>query len=297
MVDHFKSKPELFQAFTEPDFQYSLQDAGRAAASNDEEQTEQLLLDLLVNRAEQGDSARVRLATSQAIKAADKLSPDTLVGITALWAVSYVSWSNPVDFVGHLAAILSVTKKLTEIGLPQSRSWLQDGDALNLLRTSLGGILTRKTYREMLHSKLESHLVPGVDSEAAADLLDQAEVIAPGFKKQLRAHPLKPGFVILPGSSKEQLVATLPAAAVSSDIVFQLADQNGYGVQDPVSIEKLEEVLSAAESIKTFSQWWDSLPVGDLTVIGDVIGFINARRYLNLNGAQTVGEFLDLRAG
>src|SRR4051794_32355431 len=35
VIEHFQARPELFDAFGDPDFQYSLQDAGRAAASND----------------------------------------------------------------------------------------------------------------------------------------------------------------------------------------------------------------------------------------------------------------------
>jgi hypothetical protein len=44
--------------------QFSLRDAGRAAVSNEDKHTEDLLVDLLTNRAEQGNHSRVRLATS-----------------------------------------------------------------------------------------------------------------------------------------------------------------------------------------------------------------------------------------
>jgi hypothetical protein len=64
ILERFSESPQLLGAFGEPDFQYSLGDAGRAAASNDDPHTEQLLVDLLANRAETGNAAMVRLATS-----------------------------------------------------------------------------------------------------------------------------------------------------------------------------------------------------------------------------------------
>jgi hypothetical protein len=58
VVDQFADVPHLREAFADPDFQFSLRDAGRAAVSNDDQHTEDLLVDLLKNRAEQGNHAR-----------------------------------------------------------------------------------------------------------------------------------------------------------------------------------------------------------------------------------------------
>jgi hypothetical protein len=74
VIDRFERDPAIRPAFADPDFQYSLADASRAAASNDDEHTDDLLVELLANRAEQGNSARLRLTTNRAIQAADKLS-------------------------------------------------------------------------------------------------------------------------------------------------------------------------------------------------------------------------------
>jgi hypothetical protein len=78
MIDRFAEDPQLRKAFADPDFQCSLRDASRAAASNDDDHTEDLLVDLLANRAAEGNSARLRLITSRAIQAADKLSIEAL---------------------------------------------------------------------------------------------------------------------------------------------------------------------------------------------------------------------------
>lgn len=296
VLEHFMDKPELFSAFTEPDFQYSLQDAGRVAASNDEEHTEQLLVDLLANRAEKGDGPRVRLATSQAIRAADKLSSDALSGVTALWAVQYLMWANPDNLVSQLTGTIKIADSLVKLGLPSNPAWMEDADALNLLRISPGGILTRKTYLEMVQGRFAAQLVAGIDAKESVELFAEVEQVAPGFLEKLRGHPLKKGFVMLPGSTKEELFAGLPHAAASSPELNQLVEQNGYGSLDQAAVKKMEEFFADVPSFQTVSQWWNPLPVADLTVVGDVIGFINARRYMTFGGAATVSEFLDLRS-
>jgi hypothetical protein len=295
VVEHFANRPELFQAFGEPDFQYSLQDAGRVAASNDEDHTEQLLIDLLANRAEKGDSSRTRLVTSQAIKAADKLSSNALTGVTALWSVQYLSWSNPHDMLSHLGGIVRIADTLVNLGLPSDRAWMEDADALNLLRTSIGGIVTRKTYSEMVQDKMAAHLVAGIDAKESTALLTQVEQVAPGFVGRLQAHPLKEGFLILPGNTKEELVAIFSSAASSAEF-NQLAEQNGYGARDSAAIEKLNELIGEVPVLDVFAQWWDPLPLAELTIVGDVIGFLNAGRCMSFEGAKTVSEFLALRS-
>lgn len=63
VIDVFTQRPELLEAFGDPDFNFALRDASRTAASNDEKHTEDLLVDLLTNRTEQGGSPRIRLVT------------------------------------------------------------------------------------------------------------------------------------------------------------------------------------------------------------------------------------------
>ena len=288
VIEHFQSRPELFEAFGQPDFQFSLQDAGRVAASSDEEQTEQLLVDLLANRAEAGGGARAKLATSQAIKVVDMLSPEILTGITALWTVLFRR-PNAQDFSGRVTFVARTTEDLVEMGLPQSQAWFHDSDALNLLR-SLGGIVARMSYREMIERKLEAHFVTGLDPAAVAELLNEAEVLAPGFQGRLRPHPLKPGFVTLPSASREDFLATFSSEVANSDVMQQLASQNGFGGRDPETNKAIEEIM-AHPPITTFAQWWDALPAGEPTVTGEVVGLINAQR-LSLTQKQTVGEFL-----
>lgn len=208
VTEHFSDKPELFAAFGQPDFQYSLQDAGRAAASNDEEHTEQLLVDLLANRAAEATGARVRLATSQAVRAADKLSLQALNGITSLWCLSFLEASvdNPQ---AQIAWAARTTEKLVALGLPPGIAWMQDADALNLIRLQ-GSIVSRKGYAEFLRQKVSHYLNPGLSLDEDRDLIAAITKMVPEIGRMLDPHPLKDGFVRLPGKTRDDLIALLP---------------------------------------------------------------------------------------
>lgn len=294
VTEHFSDKPELFAAFGEPDFQYSLQDAGRAAASNDDEHTEQLLVDLLANRAAESTGARVRLATSQAVRAADKLSLEALNGITGLWGLSFLEANIDSPQV-QVTWAAQLTQTLLGIGLPSGIAWMQDADALNLHRLQ-GGVVSRRTYAEFLHQKVAHHLNPGLSPDEDRDLLAAVKKTVPEIGPMLTAHPLKEGFVRLPGKTRDDFTALLPGDLLRPPELDQLIEKNGHGAQDQAALDTFNTLLSAHPSISEASAWWDPLPAAEFRVIGDVIGFVNTRRYVPIDDVQTVGELLQRRA-
>lgn len=290
----FQDKPELFEAFADPDFQYSLSDAGRAAASNDEQHTEQLLVDLLANRAIEGNAARVRLATSQAIKAADKLSREALSGLTALWAVSSLTPTTE-----SLEALLSnatdIAQALINLGLPTEKGWERDLDVLNLARIP-GGFVQHPRYNEVVATWARADLVTGINSEASQQLIESAANSIPELHAHIIPHLLKPGFVRLAGKDQEELLSMLPSTASESEELRQLIGQNGYGIRDNTAMSNLAEAITGTPALVVVADWWNSTPAFDLTVVGDVVGFVNARRYISFEGAATITDLLKLRA-
>jgi hypothetical protein len=295
VIEHFKDKPELFEAFGDPDFQYSLRDAGRSAASNDDDHTEQLLVDLLANRAHEGNSSRARLATSHAIKAADKLSLEALNGLTALWATGSLQPLSE-DFASQIASASHTAEVLVGLDLPSDKGWVRDAEVLNLVRVHAGVIMNRTSYKVMLQNKVAVNLVSGIDMEAFSSLVATVISAIPELNNQLTAHPLRSGFVKLSGSNEDELFERLPDHAAESPELQQLIDQNGYGNQDATAIGKLDEVVSSVPSLTALAAWWDGAPPLDFTVVGEVVAFVNSRRHLSFTGAATVGELLQLRS-
>lgn len=293
VIDAFQDKPELFQAFADPDFQYSLNDAGRAAASNEEQHTEQLLVDLLTNRAVEGNAARVRLATSHAIKAADKLTKDALNGLTALWAISSLT-PHTASFGMLMSSATNIDAALVSLGLPADKGWIRDLDVLNLIRVHSS--LRHMFYGELVRMWAKDDLVAGIDAAAAGHLLGSLTEAIPELDAHIIPHPLKPGFVRLTGKDKDELLSKLPSAASESQELEQLISQNGYGIQDDDANANLMKAVNESPVLAAVAEWWDVTPGFELTVVGEVVGFVNARRYIAFEGPTTINDLLALRA-
>jgi hypothetical protein len=293
IIGAFEGRPELFQAFADPDFQFSLRDAARAAASTDEVYTEELLVDLLTNRAEKGASTRVRLATSQAIKAADKLSLEALNGLTALWAIVSLRSSEP-NVASELKVATEVADVLIALKLPTDAGWVRELDVLNLGRTQQ--VLVRTQFKDIVISRVSRDLVTGIDVDTSLGLIDGAKKAIPEVAERIEAHPLKPGFVKLAGKDKEDLLSQLPAYAADISELQQLIGLNGYGIGDNTATANLAKELESSRQISTIANWWNSVPVLNLTMVGEVVAFVNARRHMTFQGAGTVSELLQRRA-
>ncbi len=292
IISAFSGRPELFAAFSDPDFQFSLRDAARTAASTDDAHTEQLLIDLLTNRAEEGNATRVRLATGQAIRAADKLSRDALAGLTAVWTLSYLS-STGETFRERLEGESQDAATLLALDLPTDNGWVGDLDILNLARRQLLG--GRNAYVDVLARRFGDFLVPGADSSADQALLSEAEAAAPELRDLLAEHPLKPGFVMLTPPDEKAVKAALSEQAADSPSVIALIGKNGYGMEDNTARSSLAALADAAP-LATVRDWWGNVPAFDFTVAGDVIGFVNARRHFAIGNARSVADLLRLRA-
>jgi hypothetical protein len=293
IIEAFKDRPELFQAFADPDFQFSLRDAARAAASTDDEHTEQLLVDLLTNRAEEGSSTRVRLATSQAIRAADKLSKDALTGLTAIWTISSLTATGGT-FSKRFDSESKTVATLIALDLPSDNSWVRDLDVLNLAR--MQSMVERSQYSEVIAQRFAEFLVPGLDKDNDQALLEEVMRAVPEIGPLIHDHPLKPGFARLIPLDSEAIFASLPADAAEVEILKQLIGKNGYGGRDNTALANLTEAVTGATPFAAIQDWWGKTPAFDLTVVGDVVGFVNARRHVTIANATSIADFLRIRS-
>jgi len=298
IIDVFTERQELLGAFAEPDFNFAMRDASRAAASNDEEHTEDLLVDLLTNRAEQGGSTRIRLVTSHAIIAADKLSLEALNGLTCLWVASYIG---PLGggLQNRLEAFGSIITTLTDKCTPSKGvDWLGDLDLLGLVRLLENGLSSRTPYDEYIAGKFPLYLVPGINNEAAEPLLKVILDKHPVIAGLIEEHPLKEGFRLVRAENKETLIEQLETSGIMVKEIpelEQLLEQNQFGTKDPAAEAKLREMIKADPILNKFAQWWDPLPPISFTAVGDAVGFVNTRRHINFQGAQNLSDFFKLR--
>jgi hypothetical protein len=297
ILERFAQSPEYLGAFRDPDFQFSLNDAGRAAASNDDEHTEELLVDLLANRAEAGNTSRVRLATSEAIRAADKLSLETLTGMTALWALSFLSASDPENLESLLASLANIANAVAALDLPVGIDWLQEADALNLTRRYGGEVISRRPYRDMQQQRAAEHLVTGIATERFNEMVAQGGEDIPDLTGKVAPHRLKSDHVRLLGKDRESFLRLFDEPITPSPQLEEILVSNGFGTGDPEAVERWNALVDQTPAVATVESWWNGLPMVDFTLIGQVIGFVNAKRYVRFAGAQTVAELLSRSRG
>ena len=291
MIDRFAEDAQLRKAFSDPDFQYSLRDASRAAASNDDDHTEDLLVDLLANRAAEGNSTRLRLITSRAIQAADKLSIEALKGLTATWALMTLGPSKP-SALSYITVCSEVAATVLRLGLETDHGWIEDLEALGLARTPSGIRVSRKPYRQILQERAAAHLNPGIDQDAHRDLINDAVAKCPPLGQLLAPHPLKPGFLALAGTTADEFRNLVPEESREGPEIQQLIGLNGFGAQDGGAVTKFNEAFDQTEPLVEIAAWCDPLPIFDLTLVGRAIGLVNARRHIVFLGVQTIAEML-----
>jgi len=236
----------------------------------------------------------VRLATSQAIRAADKLTLEALNGLTALWVIGSLGPLSEA-FADQIQSVSKTAEVLMRLNLPSDGGWVRDADVLNLVRVHQGVLMNRTPHKAMLERKLAVNLVTGIDMETSSPVVATATSAIPELSAQLTPHPLKPGFLRLGGRDKDELLGRLPDDAAESPELQQLIEQNGYDITDQAAVTKLDETVSAIPALSMLAKWWDSIPPLDFTVVGDVVAFVNARRHITFQGAGTVSELLQRR--
>jgi len=298
LITAFAPRPELLSAFADPDFQFSLQDAYQSAASSAEPHTEELLIDLLSQRAEQGDSNRIRLVIGQAIKSADKLSAEALNGLTAVWVITSLSPSRQVDFESDLSWLNTTNKKvLQDYPLPSRKEWVSDLEILNMLQTT-SGIFNRRPYEEVQRDRFQRYLVNGIENSALTSIKPQLDSQAPSLQELIKPHPLKVGFHYLQIDSEVKWKEFLEHSHIDLSLLPEVETVLGnynFASLDSIALQAFNDRLKNEESITIISAWWNALPPFNVTRVGDVVGFANAKRKVHFTGADTISDLLALR--
>lgn len=107
-------------------------------------------------------------------------------------------------------------------------------------------------------------------------------------------HPLKPNFVRLLGQDRQSFLKLFDEPTTPSPQLEELVAMNGFGNRDPEAVERWNVLLDQTPAVTSVETWWNGVPYVDTTLIGRVIGFVNAKRHIPFSGAQTVAELLVL---
>lgn len=275
----------LIDILRNPGYQFNLADASRAVASSDEADTEGFLVELLVGRATNPDNQSVKIAIAKATQIADRLSKETLNGLTATWVGTYLTpmaQTFDAKFTNFIATFLPIINN----GLPKGKMWQQDLDALDLIRIE-PGIIGRTSFIDITKGKFIEYLSHGINKTEQSELLERLIARYPDLAKVMGEHPLKDGFVILNAKDKEDFESKLQLLNIPLDDedVVAIISTNQFGAHDGVAVNSLTDKLNSISRFSEYMEWWNSLSAFRFSSPGQVIGYLNARRYINISAS------------
>lgn len=284
----------LLQAMADPAFYTFLKKAQASAACIDSEADQDLLTRLIVERARK-DTPRNRLIIEHAVQSIDRLSEETSSALTACWFVVRVTPLSPT-IEGALGILEErLEPLLSHLTLPDDSGWIDELDLLGCIRTSSGQLAKMRPFPEILVERLHLSLGRGVAAVDAQPVLERLGDL--GLPQKLLPSPLDPERLVLPACSQARLVRDLREAAIAPDPVSaaqELIELAQLAERAPNALLHIENLIEADyPRLSQLTGFWSSIQHAiQLTPVGIVLGYSNARRWMSMNGLGDLSAHL-----
>lgn len=274
-------------------FQQNIFDASRAVAASDSDDSEDFLVKLLIERAKDNKSQSVKIAVSKAIQIADKLDQSSLIGLTAEWVLIFIL-PTFFDFDFQWNVTRDLQEPFIEAGLPTNKRWQRDLESLDLIKVE-PSIMARSRHQELMQRRFAPFLVDGITNEHIDAVKEELDKLNKQLKNLIIPHPLLEGYSMLNASTPEEFSAKLLAMGVSSEdsVVYTLIYMHNFGSTNQIAVDELKNKIADDKVYSEFGKWWDSLSPDRFTSSGEVIGFLNAKRYVSFSADSVSAMFQD----
>jgi hypothetical protein len=272
----------LLEAIKKPSFQKDLFDSTVAVASSDNNTSEEILVNLLKERAADTENNTLKIAISKAIQTADKLDTSTLNGLGAEWAFTSLD-SKEDEYNMKWTVVNMISTQYVKAGLPKGRHWQTNLDELGLVKIE-PSILERNKVDDIILDKFKSFLVPGIPNEHIESVREEVKILNPEIERLWFEHPLNEDHIMLSAVTEDEWKEQLTKLGVdpSKSVVYTLGYVNGFGQLDPNCKARLEELISANPAISEFRAWWNKQLPDRLSASGRVIAHLHSREVLNI---------------
>ncbi len=282
------------EAFADPSFQLLLVEAQKTAAATERPADYDLLSELLIHRFQKGGNRISRAGISRAVEIVDKISDDSLLGLTVSHAVSTFF---PVsgDIYQGLDVLNDLFGKLFYGTLPVGNGWLDHLDILDAARLSSFGNL--KTVQQYYPERLAGYIDVGIEKESenfnkAVEILNNSNLP----QNLLTNHPFSENFVRINVPNKQQISSLnlqhqvthngntmlIPVPLTEEQVnainsVYDLYKQDGTMKNE--NIKKFMEEWDKRPHLKILREWWDNIGTSfQITSVGKVLAHSNAQR-------------------
>lgn len=273
--------------FSNPDFQFLLIEAQKAAAKSERPVDYDLLSELLLHRVKNDSDREKRLGIKKAVEIVDSISDEALLGLTVLHSVSYFI-PNSGDIFEGLNVLDNLFGKIIYGKLPEGNTWLDHLDILGAIRINSFGNL--KPICDFYSEILDGYVCTGINKESedyqkAIRML--SEIMIPN--SILVDNVLNPGFVRIFINKQDSInmmkknIIPYLFVPLSNEEIFTLKEITSLYSKDASLKQNVKNKFSKEwgkrPNLQLLKKWWEDIPNGiTITEVGKVLAHVNARR-------------------
>lgn len=158
-------RENLLEALSDPAFLIEVENAKRTAASTDREWDYELLSELLLHRARDGENRYLRAGMAHAITVVDKIADEALCGITVSFLIS--SGVDPcLPVRDRLNWYKQLFEKICTSNLPENPGWLDHVNLLNIALCYTGVLARNDSFLDIFGKHFPECGALGVDTRS-----------------------------------------------------------------------------------------------------------------------------------
>ena len=273
--------------FSNPDFQFLLIEAQKAAARSERPVDYDLLSELLLHRVKNDSDREKRLGIKKAVEIVDSISDEALLGLTVFHAVSCFSPESG-DLDAGLDRLDNLFNTLFYSDLPEGNRWIDHLDLLGAIRVNpmrkLMSLLDY--YSSLLNGYVCVGILKGSEIYFKAIELLASIGVSEDF---LIDTVLDPSYVRLNSPQQNsfesiyKLIAPNVMVPLSTKEKTTLKDIVSLYNNDPQLLQNVKNSFSEKwkmrKSLNQLNNWWTTIPHAfTLTQMGTVLAHANAQR-------------------
>lgn len=273
--------------FSNPDFQFLLIEAQKAAARSERPVDYDLLSELLLHRVKNDSDREKRLGIKKAVEIVDSISDEALLGLTVFHAVSHFSPESG-DLEAGLDRLDSLFNTLFYGDLPEGNHWIDHLDLLGAIRVNpIGKLMPLLDYYS---SMLNGYVCVGI-LKGSENYFKAVELLANiGVSEDILVdNVLNPNYVRLNSPQQNsfesiyKLIAPNVMIPLSTKEKKTLKDIVSLYNNDPLLLQNVKKSFSEKwkmrKSLNQLNDWWTIIPHAfTLNQMGTVLAHANAQR-------------------
>jgi hypothetical protein len=259
--------PNALDSASDPDMQRAIFDAQKEYACSGDEDLEAVLVDLLVDRANEHVRETRTIVLNEAITAAPKLTPQQRRAIAVCFFVRHTRWTGPLSVDGYYEGYLLHNLVPLAQDLPAKHTAYQHIEYVGAGTVGIGSV----QLVEALQRSAQGYFTHGVASEELPESLrslpDETGLLIPSLRD--------PDKFQLPFRTEEELnevLSKLDEEDIRGDLAGDIRQVFNTGLL--TSVEIRDEIVARVPGFEALLSAWDDTPLNhlNLTSVGIAIG-------------------------